>query len=314
MELIIHHWDTDGITSAALLIKALNLKDYKNMTAPIGEFRFDDRIWNEIKNAERVYILDFNVPSEAEKIKVPTIFIDHHEQPRITNPFVRQINPVLVGRRAPSTSFVVSEYFSFWNAWTALGAVGDLGEGVFKIERVNELLSKDNISKEEALRLVELIDSNYITMDREDVEKAVSILLENETKELLNYEPWIKKVEAIRRAIEDALSEVQERKGFAFVEFESSFNIISKVARKLVWEKGYRGAIVVNRNFHGMAQVYFRISTSMADKVDMRGIIRELRSLGLNAGGKREVLGCICDRDKTEEALEVIEKHLELNI
>ncbi len=66
MNLIIHHWDTDGITSAALLIKALELDEFRNMSPPIGEFRFDDRIRKAIEHAERVYILDLNLPYDVE--------------------------------------------------------------------------------------------------------------------------------------------------------------------------------------------------------------------------------------------------------
>ncbi len=310
MHLIVHHWDTDGVTSAALLVRALKLERFTNMTAPIGEFRFDGRIWDAIERAERLYVLDFNVPNEVEKVKVPTLFIDHHTQPRIGNPLVEQVNPSLEGNYYPSNSLVVSEHFGIWNAWSALGVVGDIGEKAFELETVNELLRKANLSRTEALRLVELIDSNYIAMERKAVEEAVAVLLESEIKDLLEYEPWIKKANAIREAIESALSSVEERNGFAFVEFESPFNVISKVARRLVWEMGYRGAVVVNRNFHGKAQLYFRISPEEAERIDMGEVIARLKRLGTKAGGKREVLGCVCEGDKIEKALAIIEEYL----
>ncbi|KUH34455.1 DHH family protein [Thermococcus celericrescens] len=310
MHLIIHHWDTDGITSAALLVRALEMEGFTNMTAPIGEFRFDERIWNAIEKADRLYVLDFNVPNEVEKVKVPTLFIDHHTQPRIKNPLVEQINPSLGGKYLPANSLVVSEHFGIWNAWSALGAVGDVGEKAFELEIIRKLLGREGISREEALRLVELIDSNYITMDREAVEEAVEALLSHPIKELLEYEPWVKKTEAIREAIDGAVSGVEERNGFAIVHFESPFNIISKVARKLVWELGYRGAVVINGNFHGKAQVYFRISPEEAQRIDMAGVIARVKALGTNSGGKREVLGCICERDKIGDVLTIINEYL----
>ena len=310
MHLIVHHWDTDGVASAALLVKALRLEEFTNMTAPIGEFRFDERLWKAIEKADRLYILDFNVPGEVEKVRTPTLFIDHHTQPRIKNPLVEQVNPSLEGPYYPSCSLVVSEHFGIWNAWSALGVVGDIGEKAFEIRAVNELLRKANLSRTEALRLVELIDSNYIAMEREAVEGAVAVLLESEIREVLEYEPWIKKADAIKEAIESALSSVEERNGFAFVEFESPFNVISKVARRLVWEMGHRGAVVLNRNFHGKAQVYFRISPKEAERIEMGEVIAKLRSLGTNSGGKREVLGCVCERNKIEDALAIIEEYL----
>ncbi len=310
MHLIIHHWDTDGITSSALLVKSLGLDDFKNISPPVGEFRFDERISEEIENAEKVYVLDLNLPTEVEGIEREVFFIDHHIQPRIKNPKVKQINPIFEGKEAPSASFVVSEYFNIWNAWSALGVIGDIGERAFEIPKVWELLKEEGLTKEEALRIVELIDSNYIAMDRGGVEKAVKVLLENPVRELLEYEPWIRKAEDIRKAIEDALSNVEMREGIAVIGFESPFNIISKVARKAVWELGYEGALVVNKNFHGKAQIYFRVSSKKAKEINMGEIISRLKEMGLNAGGKKEVLGCICERDKIWEALEVINAYL----
>ena len=310
MHLIVHHWDTDGVTSAALLVRALSLGEFTNMTAPIGEFLFDERIWGAVEQAERLYVLDFNVPGEVEKVEVPTLFIDHHAQPRIKNPLVEQVNPSLDGGYYPSCSLVVSEHFGIWNAWSVLGVVGDIGERAFELERVRELFEREGISREEALRLVELIDSNYIAMDREAVEGAVEVLLGHPLKELLEYEPWVKRAEAIRKAVEGAVSSAVERNGFAIVEFESPFNIISKVARKLVWEMNYRGAVAINRDFHGKAQVYFRVSGEEAERIDMAEVIERVRALGTNAGGKREVLGCVCERDKIDEALKIIEEYL----
>ncbi|AFL95187.1 hypothetical protein CL1_0984 [Thermococcus cleftensis] len=310
MNLIVHHWDTDGVTSAALLVKALDLDGFTNMTAPIGEFRFDERIWDAIEKAKRLYVLDFNVPDEVEMVKVETLFIDHHAQRRIKNPLVEQVNPSLEGEHYPSCSLVVSERFGLFNAWSALGAVGDVGEKAFELERVRKLLEREGISREDALRLVELIDSNYIAVDREAVEDAVRVLLSHEVKELLEYGPWVKKAEAIREAIEGAVSGVEERNGFAIARFESPFNIISKVARKLVWELGYRGAVVINGNFHGKAQLYFRISGEEAERINMAEVIERIKALGTNAGGKREVLGCVCERDKIEDALKIVEEYL----
>lgn len=308
--LIIHHWDTDGITSAALLIRTLNLEEFRNLTPPIGEFRFDERIKRAIEEAEKIYVLDLSLPHEVEAIEKEIMFIDHHIQPRIKNPRVKQINPALEGDEAPSASFVVSQYFNIWNAWSALGVIGDIGEKAFKIPKVEELLEMDGITKEEALRLVSLIDSNYVTMDRESVEKALRVVLENPIKDLLTYEPWLKKAEAIEEAVQDAISKAEVRNGIAFITFKSPFNIISKVARKAVWEIGYEGAAVVNEDFHGKAQIYFRVSSKMAEKINMAQIIAELKGKGFNAGGKREVLGCICEKNRIGEALDIINAHV----
>ncbi|AIJ04921.1 phosphoesterase RecJ domain protein [Methanocaldococcus bathoardescens] len=311
--LIIHHWDTDGIISSALTVKALNLEDFINITPPIGEFRFDDRIKKYIEKSEKIYVLDLNLPQEVEDIKKETIFIDHHIQKKIKNPYVKQINPILEGyseKDYPSASFVVSEYFSYWDYLSAIGAVGDIGERAFDIPKVLKLLEMENLGKEEALRLVQLIDSNYIVMERYDVENAVKVVLNLEPGELLEYEKWNKNLEKINEAIENAISNIKVRDRIAFIEFKSKFNIISKVARKLVWEMGYDGAIVLNRDFHGKAQVYFRISSNLVDKIKMNELIQTLKNRNFNAGGKKEVLGCILEKDNVNEVLNVINEYL----
>ncbi|XRO76114.1 DHH family phosphoesterase [Methanocaldococcus sp. 10A] len=289
--LIIHHWDTDGITSAALTVKALNLEDFVNVSPPIGEFRFDDRINKYIEKYEKIYILDLNLPQEVENINKETIFIDHHIQKRIENPNIRQINPVLDGKDFPSASFVVSDYFSFWNCLSALGAVGDIGEKAFNIPKVKKLLDIAYINKIEALKLVNLIDSNYITMNRNAVEKAVNVVIEMEPKELLEYEEWNKNLGLINEEIQKAIDNIEvmntKNAKIAYIEFKSPFNIISKVARKTVWDLEYDGAIVVNKDFHGNAQVYFRISSKMTDKIRVIDIIENLRNKKFNIGEKK---------------------------
>jgi len=52
MNLIIHHWDTDGICSATLIAKVLQ-DDWTNCTPPVGVFDFDAKIWRIIERAEK---------------------------------------------------------------------------------------------------------------------------------------------------------------------------------------------------------------------------------------------------------------------
>ncbi|WP_456374751.1 DHH family phosphoesterase [Methanocaldococcus sp.] len=309
--LIIHHWDTDGITSAALTVKALNLEDFVNVSPPIGEFRFDKRIDKYIeKYNNKIYVLDLNLPQEVENITKETIFIDHHIQKKIKNPNVKQINPVLDGKDYPSASFVVSEYFSIWNYLSALGAIGDIGEKAFSISKVKKLLDIANINKKEALKLVNLIDSNYIVMERNEVENAVKVILNLEPKDLLEYEKWNKNLDKINDAIEEAISNMEIKNRIAFIEFKSKFNIISKVARKVVWRMGYDGAVVVNEDFNGKAQIYFRISSNLINKINMTELIQTLKNKNYNVGGKKDVLGCICEKDDINEVLKIINSYL----
>ena len=94
--LVIHHWDTDGICSAA---KIMNLfGDAVNMTPPIGDFNLDDRIKKALAEERgRSFVLDFNTGKGKESFNERTTFIDHHV-PQTRMAGIEHINPVMDGR------------------------------------------------------------------------------------------------------------------------------------------------------------------------------------------------------------------------
>jgi len=315
---IVHHWDTDGICSAAIVAMALEKKgeSWRNFTPQIGKFEFDERVVKEIKDADTAYIVDLNMPEAVEELTRQVIFIDHHIQKKITSPNVRQINPVISGKSEkefPSATWVASHYFSIWNYLTALGAVGDIGSSIFDWpigKKVEDLLNKggERLSKEDAIKLVSLLDSNYIAMDRQGVEEAVSVVLNSSPKDLLENRKWNNNVERIRREIENAFSGLKVNTDkFAEIEFESNFNIISYVARKAVWEMGFHAALVVNRNFNGKSQVYLR---TKGTNYNIPKIINKLKASGFNAGGKKEVFGVVCPKNRLEEVLSILKSEI----
>jgi len=311
--LIIHHWDADGICSAGIIAQVLDYlgEPWRNVTPPIGIFDFDSRIWREIANASDVFIVDLNVPELVKRIEKKVTFIDHHIQERIDLPNVEHVNPVIGGKSEkeyPSASWVVSEYYSTWNHLSALGALGDVGRRVFDWDvgrKVIQLLLESGLSRRDATKLVSLIDSNYMVMSRDGVEKAVKMVVEMEPRDLLEEEEWIKNLSVVEREIWRALSNVEIRRGYAFIEFKSGLNIISKVARRAVWIMGYDVVLAVNRGFGDRGQIYLRVKPGSG--VNVARIIRELKVRGFNAGGKRDVLGVVCPREKIDDALSVIE-------
>jgi single-stranded DNA-specific DHH superfamily exonuclease len=240
--------------------------------------------------------------------KVRITFFDHHNQRKICKSGVTHINPLLEGKAAPSTTWVISEYLNTWNYLSALGAVGDKGSTALKNPSVLQLLRKEGLNADEAVKLTKLIDSNYILMDRNAVERAVKLILKNTPSDLLEMREWHRNLELIEREVENILSEIKEKVNFAEVEFKSRMNIISMVARKAVWERGYSGVVAINRDFHGHAQVYFRVASSP----DLSDLIDRLKNLGFKAGGKREVVGLYCSKEKLELALNTIRNWLEV--
>jgi len=309
---IVHHWDTDGICSAALIANMLesNGMDWKNYTPPIGKFELDNRIRKSINDFEKVFFLDLNI--SLEDIKKQVIFIDHHIQAKISKENVQYINPIIEGGRSsedfPSATWIISTYFSLWNHLSALGVIGDKGEKIFneKIgQKVKELLKTAGLSLDDSLKLVSLIDSNYIVMDREGVENAVKEVMNN-PKHLLNHDKWLENLEKIRFEVDKARSNLEFSGNFAEIDFESGYNIISKVARLAVWKQGYSAVLAINRDFNGSAQIYFRINPSLTLRINMQNIINKLKDASFNVGGKKEVLGVICPKSRLEEVVSFI--------
>ncbi len=310
MKLIVHHWDSDGICSASLIARSVEDGELANVTPPLGEYSFDDRVWEMIHLSDSVFVADLNVPDEVERIEKKTTFFDHHLQKAVRNGLVNQVNPSLRGEMVPSCSLVVSRHLSLWSYETVIGTVGDTGRNAFSIPEVRRIMERTGMSESEALRIAELLDSNHITMNRRGVESAVEVLLESDWMDLLKYEPWIRQVEKIEREVERVLSGIDAGESRVFLEFRSEYNIISRVARALVWDMGFEEALVVNRDFNGRVQLYYRVSKETSGKVDMMGIVSALRALGVSAGGKQEVLGSVFEMEKYGDVMRVVKDHL----
>ncbi len=307
--LIVHHWDTDGIASAAKIARLLKAEDHVNLSPRIGDFSFDMRITDEAGKHDEIYILDLNLPGEAKKLDKGLTFIDHHIQEKIEDPRIVQINPLVEGKdpsEFPSCTTVISDHYIDWDLLSALGAIGDIGEKALEHPLVRREIERSPFDISDVSRLVSLIDSNYLSVDLKAVEGAVQKLLSTDMEELLEDKEWNRRLDDIEGSIRSVLNMREDRGEFTIIDFNSPYNIISRLARKAVWELGYAGALVVNRDFHGKGQMYFRINNKTAERMDMASIIATLKEMGINAGGKKEVVGSVYPRERTEEVLSVM--------
>ncbi|MBE8540581.1 DHH family phosphoesterase [Geoglobus acetivorans] len=309
MNLLIHHWDTDGICSAALLVESLKDEEFENISLFPGIFEFDGRIRGHIAEAERIYIVDVNMVDEAEVIVKPLYFFDHHIQRRIENENATHVNPLLEGKPAPSASYVVSDYFNHWGWQSAIGAVGDLGRGAFQFDWVRKLLDRHGLSENQALHLARLINSPSMVCDLDGVEGAVERITHSDPLELLNDDEWTNNLDLLESEIAEIVERAEDKGDFVYARYSSRYNVTSIVARRLVWDLKFPIAIVVNEDYNGHAQIYIRVDKALADRLGIADLIRRLKSLGFNAGGKSDVLGIICAKTRLDEALSIVGDH-----
>ena len=87
----------------------------------------------------------------------------------------------------------------------------------------------------------------------------------------------------------------EEINGVLFKKLDTSYNVISTITRRIAWGRG-KNTIVLNTGlFSDQNQLYAR-----SQETDMRPLIRRAKTLGYNAGGKKDVLGVIIPKDSTD--------------
>jgi hypothetical protein len=314
--LIIHHWDTDGICSAALFLKKFG--DFDLKIPHIGNYFLKKEEIEDIsaKGYDWIIILDMAIEKKSildlANISKVSIF-DHHLQEEIRE--AEHHNPIINGRnpeRYPSTSWIINEYFgNSVNLFSLLGIVGDHEERIKKNEFIYAFIKKfcieNGLEFKDLLQMVHLLDSNYKLCKKEGVEKAPYILLKyTDPRDILNNEQWNENLEILNKEIDDQLQTAEkEINNTIFKEINTPYNIISTVTRKLAWDSG-KNVIVVNTGFfHDQDQVYVRSNNNL------KKMIERAKAMGFNAGGKNEVLGAIVPKKKRQPFVKEIIDFLE---
>lgn len=315
--LIIHHWDTDGICSASILCEVLEGRSVDLRTPTIGNYFLTQEDLNGIGRAKHDTTIvvdlslsgrDFSLLREWTGGRV--IHIDHHLQ-RESVSSVFQMNPIAEGGRTeefPSTSWILTRSLHRdLDLLTVLGAVGDHEQKVktFDVFRdIENFMKRERLSFENLLKMVELIDSSYVTGDAAGVERSVLKLLRYKDNPLATLEDgeWRRRAKKVNDEIERQLLTEDRRTGrIVMKEIHSRYDIISSIARRVAWEEEGRIAIVVNRGFFDdRDQIYVR---SNEGGVDLSPIITDARSRGYPAGGRDQVVGIVSSKAGTDRFL-----------
>jgi hypothetical protein len=305
--LLIHHWDTDGICSAALILEYFEGRNIDNWVPTLGTFYLE---YDDIQLAwkyDNVIICDISLPASdvvkiAEKSKVT--MIDHHHQEPIKE--ISHINPVAFGARGdsfPSCTWVLKEYMELpISLKVVLGLVGDREQ---KIKENNKLwqvlegfMDEEGYSFEQLLELVYRIDASYKVGNRESVIKAPRLLMRYRNfKDIIQNKEWENYLIKLKEKMETVLTEPPHMiDGLQVKVINTPYAIVSQVTRRIAWNSG-KDVVVINKGFFEEDDQFYVRSSS----VDMHGLIEIAKDYGYSAGGKTDVLGAVIPKEKTDE-------------
>jgi single-stranded DNA-specific DHH superfamily exonuclease len=312
--LIIHHWDTDGICSAHILLEHLSDKKIENRTPKLGNYFLTEEELKNYSKYDFIILLDMSLPiNNVLKLSqnAEVMIFDHHLGKKIEEVFHH--NPVIKGEnpdKYPSTSWIINGYLgNKINLYSLLGVVGDHEQKIKNntefYKKITDFCKKNNLEFEDMLKMVYLMDSNYKIGDKAAVEQAPHSLKNNSAEQILKNTKWNKNLEMLDEEIKKIMDlPSDEIDGIIFKKISTRYNIISTITRKIAWESG-KNTIVVNAGFFdNQNQIYLRSNK------DAEPIIQKGKLLGYRCGGKKEVMGAIVPKEKTDSFVEEILKFL----
>ena len=233
---ILHHWDADGITSAAILSKILNTQVFYYVPK-IGYYALEAINTEQLRSLPLtlVLILDYGLPIEGvlkleKTLNVKIAVIDHHLNKPLSNCFC---NPVAMGfgeENYPSTTWVIRDFFNVKNLdlYVALGIVGDLGRAIENHKFKNWVIKtcrEHGLLLEDLFKAVEAIDSCYRLVDYNCINHARNVLTEFGVKGVLNDTLLSKNKDIVRENIGKALEKTELIRDYGKVKLLSLIHI-----------------------------------------------------------------------------------------
>ncbi|MBU0670699.1 hypothetical protein KKF29_00915 [Patescibacteria group bacterium] len=303
--LIVHHWDTDGLASAALILnylRQLNPQLDVNLEIPtIGNYFLTGAEIQRIKDGQYDFVVTADInfpPSTVEKIKevCPEVLIfDHHHQEPIEGVFY-------YNKKYPGCSYLIDEYLG--QAPTLLGVLGMVGDKEESIKEdteffshIEKVIENEEITFEDMLMMRRYLDSLYIVEDYEGIE-TITKLLADDPKEIIRDVNLESNVQRIDQEVTHYLEADPKDLGDNIYEYQldSEYNIISHTTRGLS-RKFDDKIVVVFQPKKDIVNVYVR-RTDL--DVDLEKIVDFAREKNYSSGGKHEVTGIIVPRNDWE--------------
>ncbi len=295
--MIVHHWDCDGICSAALL-KAI---EDGELFVPRNFFLTNNekQILTK-KEPETIYLVDIALPSEdiqfLRELAELHIF-DHHKREEQEEHFH-------VDENAPATAVIIHDYYDLSNdLLPVLGAVGDEEEAILDTpykETVEYVMEEYSLTFDQLLRITELLDSHYILNDFDAVKKSVDFVLRHgdDPHSILESPTLNENVKTIEHTIENGIEDHTVENAYVLCEIDTPYRIISQVTRRLFKRYPQKTVIVVNRK---KGNIYVRSHN------DLSPLITHAKERYC-AGGKTHVCGIILPEKDINDYIETIKE------
>lgn len=314
---IIHHWDTDGIVSAAIL-RNYFAEHYPDKTVELfvpeitNYFLTEEQFaYLQAQHYDFVLTCDFNLPADmvqrlAELWPDQVYFFDHHhhDQPYDTVHYYNKLHPACA-------SYICEVLGLPCDLLPVIAMVGDREEGIQQdatfYPYVQAVVADNNITFSELLQIRELIDSNYIMDDYAGIMETIK-LVQDDPLAVLNDVRLQTNLSTIAQTVEQYVTQPPQQLSNVVSAWEIStkYNVLSHITRHL--SRAYPDKIIFTRQRKGDQTTCYIRRRTLA--FDVRQMIEFAHSLGLNSGGKEEVAGIIIPQARLEEFLPKIQQHL----
>ncbi|MGC8566455.1 MAG: DHH family phosphoesterase [Caldisphaera sp.] len=306
--LVIHHWDADGVISAATL--ATYIGQELEFESPPFEYKIDENylemLSTKAENHDTIVILDLNLPSKylvslSAKLGKPVISIDHHttnDTPKSVS--VIYYNPAKNGDPEglwPSAAHVIASLTGSYDPLLISSSiVGDLDNAaknnkVFKkymneigLDPIDDFEMPLNCSLQiwgaEAMGKIDIIKTLPSSLAYGGLDPCYALLsdpvlttLRLEAEEELN---------SLINKTENKLEKIKEN--IYFAKIDGKARLISKISREISY-KHPNDIIMIGylAKSTGNASIYIR---TRKDDINLFSMLENLKNLGYQVGGK----------------------------
>lgn len=296
--LLVHHWDTDGLASAALLLDAiaewspatqvvLMHPTINNYFLTMTEYEYADSVRPDL-----IVVVDLNFPLDVfEQLeKVAQVFVfDHHVQTaKIDRPGLQSVV-------YPGCSMLLNDYLM--KPLSLVGVMGMVGDQEDRIKdrsdfypQVEEMMKQYDVTFDEILWMTKFLDTMYMIGDDEGLVYAIELLRTNPAGALTD-ERLLNNHKELSEALNEVLSQPMQEIGpfIRYLPIQTDYSLTSEVTRAK--SRQYPDEVIITDQVRGEdATLYVRRRRA---PIDLSCVVDLAREKGFNAGGKPEVAGVV---------------------